>query len=241
MIACVVGSCNGMPKTSLPSPSDDKMVNPSTANAGHFEDTSKLDLKQRLYEVGRYTRFVSIMKWALPAIAICLLALAFMLPGFVEQPDAISFNYKDVAVKDQKLTMRNPKFLSSDKGNQSYVVTAESATQVDLKTKKITLVKLQADITLKNGQWLSLTAPMGLLDPDAEILDLEGGIEIFSDNGNQIYADNAHVNLKTHVIESPQGLKAHGPMGELVADKLVADQLNGTIRFEGNVKMTLYP
>lgn len=230
-----------MASTSSPTPTEDDMVNPSATNPDQFEDTGKLDLKQRLYEVGRYTRFVSVMKWALPAIAVCLLALAFMLPGFVEQPDAISFNYKDVAVKDQKLTMRNPKFLSSDEGNQHYVVTAESATQMDLNSKQITLVKLQADITLKNGQWLSLTAPTGLLDPDAEILDLEGGIEIFSDNGNQIYADNAHVNLKSHVIESPHGLKAHGPMGELVADRLVADQLNGTIRFEGNVKMTLYP
>lgn len=217
------------------------VVTPPVTNMDALQGRDQPQIQRPLYDVGRYTRFVSVMKWMLPTVAIILVALAFLLPGLEEQPDAISFDYKDVGVSDQKLTMRNPRFLSSDDGNQQYVVTAESATQPDLKSKKIDLVKLQADITLQNGQWLSLTAPTGTLDPDAQILNLDGGIDIFSDSGNQIYANSARVDLKEKVIDSPDGLRGHGPMGEIEADRLVADQLRGTIRFEGNVKMILYP
>ncbi len=222
-------------------PEGKPLVSQSTSDPASLSGHGKLGTTHPQYDAGRYSRFVSLMKLILPTVAILLLALAFLLPGFEEEPSAISFDYKDVGVSDQKLTMSNPRFLSSDDGNQQYVVTAQSATQEDLKSKKITLVKLQADITLKNGQWLSLTAPDGTLDPNSGILDLQGGIEIFSDNGNQIHAQSARVNLKEKTIHSPDGLKGHGPMGEIEADSLVADQLNGNMRFEGNVKMILYP
>ncbi|MEP4192261.1 MAG: LPS export ABC transporter periplasmic protein LptC, partial [Sneathiella sp.] len=148
---------------------------------------------------------------------------------------------KPEIVRKKQTTMTNPRFLSSDDGNQQYVVTADSARQPDPTSRKVILTNLQADITLQNGQWLSLSAPQGNLDPEAGLLDLDGGIEIFSDTGNQIKTKSAHVRLNEKIIESKEGLKGHGPLGEFEADRLVAQQLRGTIRFEGNVKMILYP
>ncbi|MBL4741175.1 MAG: LPS export ABC transporter periplasmic protein LptC [Sneathiella sp.] len=193
------------------------------------------------HDAGRHSRFVSTMKFVLPVLALTLLALAFFIPAFEKDDTAISLEYQDVTVGDHKLTMSNPRFLSSDKDGQQYVVTAESATQIDITSKVIELTNLQADISLKNNRWISLSAPKGKLNPDLGILDLQGGIDIFSDSGDQIYTKSAHIKLKERVIETLDGLRGHGPMGEIEADSLVVDQLNGNIKFVGNVKMILYP
>jgi len=73
------------------------------------------------------------------------------------------------------------------------------------------------------------------------MLELSGGIEIFSDTGDQIYAPELTADLNKKTFHSPTGLKSHGPLGNLEADSFVANQMEGTLRFEGNVKMTLYP
>lgn len=199
------------------------------------------EFRRHAQYTGRHTRFVSVMKWLLPITAIVLIAIAFVIPGLQGEDDTISLEYLKISESDQKLTMTKPRFLSSDKGNQNYMVTADSATQKTTDDKRIELINMQADITLKNGQWISVSAPKGWLNPDTEVLDLTGGVEIFSDNGNQIFAKTAQVTLKEKRVTSPDGLQGHGPLGDLKADSFVANQLTGTLKFVGNVKMTLYP
>ncbi len=241
MIACEMALCSLMENASSqntdPSSTDKKAggMKISTAASANFS------AQNRLHQAKRYTSFVSIMKFALPVLALFLISTVFLLPGLEEQEDAITLEYKQEIVREKQTKMTNPRFLSSDDGNQQYVVTADSALQPDPTSRKVILTNLQADITLQNGQWLSLSAPRGNLDPDAGLLDLDGGIEIFSDSGNQIKTKSAHVSLNEKIIESKEGLKGHGPLGEFEADRLVAQQLRGTIRFEGNVKMILYP
>jgi len=208
---------------------------------GWIPESEQNSDRRGTHDTTRHSRFVSTMKFILPALALILLALAFFIPAIDSDDADISLEYQNVTVGDHKLTMSKPRFLSSGKDNQQYVVTADSATQLDITSKVIDLTNLQADISMKNGRWISLSAPKGRLNPDLGILDLQGGIDIFSDSGEQIYAKSAHIKLKERVIESREGLKGHGPMGEIMADSLVADQLNGNIKFVGNVKMTLYP
>ena len=217
---------------------------PSTApdsEKARFINAREDEFRRHALSTGRHTRFVSVMKWVLPTLAIMLIGAAFIIPGLQPEDDTITLEYLNIADSDQKLTMTKPRFLSSDQGNQQYMVTADSATQQSVDERRVELINLQADITLTNGQWFSVSAPKGWLDPDAEILDLVGGVEIFSDDGNQINAKSARVRLQDKRVSSPDGLKGHGPLGDLSADSFVANQLTGTLKFEGNVKMTLYP
>lgn len=229
----------------IPNPSEPKGPTELTGTQkGVLSDLSAeqhADFERRAKSAGRYTRFVSIMKYTLLTIAVTLIALAFLIPSMEKEPDTISLEFQSVSESDQKLTMTKPRYMSSDKGNQQYTVTADSATQEGIGSRKIELVNMQADITLKNGHWLSVSAPKGWLDPESEILDLIGGVEIFSDDGNQIFAKTARVKLNEQRFMSPEGLTGHGPLGDISADSFVANQLAGTLRFEGNVKMTLYP
>ncbi|WP_169566552.1 LPS export ABC transporter periplasmic protein LptC [Sneathiella limimaris] len=217
--------------------SDDSPLEPGEpTNSPHLEE-----IRRKAIQTGTHTRFVSVMKWVLPTLAVILIATAFILPGLQEESEKITLEYLEIAESDHKLTMTNPRFLSSDRGNQQFMVTADSATQQTGAERQIELINLQADITLSSGRWISIAAPKGWLDTEAEALDLVGGVEIFSDDGNQISAETARVLLSEKKVLSPKGLRSHGPLGELSADSFIANQLSGTLKFEGNVKMTLYP
>ncbi|MZR29549.1 LPS export ABC transporter periplasmic protein LptC [Sneathiella litorea] len=188
----------------------------------------------------RYSHFVAIIKFILLGLAILLIGLAFILPN-LDKPEGFTFDYADVTVSDDGLTMKNPQYVASDINERQYVVTADTATQKSATASLVSLENLQADITLPSDDWISISAPNGELDTETGILNLYGKIEIYSDSGNQLYANSAQVNLKKQTITSENPLKGHGPLGTIEADSLAADQITGNIRFGGNVKMVINP
>lgn len=188
----------------------------------------------------RYSHFVAIAKFMLLGLAVLLIGLAFILPN-LEKDEGFTLDYADLIVSDDSLTMKNPQFVASDLSNQSYVVTADTATQKTATSPEIALKNLQADITLKSGEWVSLSAPEGLLNQKTGLLQLYGDITIFSDSGDQFTMKSAKVDLKKRTIVSPNPIVGHGPLGTIEADKLVADQLTGRLRFVGNVRLKIYP
>lgn len=188
----------------------------------------------------RYSHFVAIIKFILLGLAILLVGLAFVLPN-LDKEEGFTLDYADVIMTDDSLTMKNPRFAANDQDNQYYVVTADSASQKATDDAFVTMTNLQADITLKSGDWISLSAPAGDLDTETGLLNLFGTINIFSDSGNELTANSAKVDLKKHTVISPNPIKGHGPLGVLEADSLVADKLSGRLRFEGNVKLIINP
>ncbi|WP_339715090.1 LPS export ABC transporter periplasmic protein LptC [uncultured Sneathiella sp.] len=188
----------------------------------------------------RYSHFVAIIKFILLGLAILLVGLAFILPN-LDKPEGFTLDYADVTVSDDGLTMKNPQYVASDISDRNYVVTADTATQKTATASLVSLKNLQADITLNSGDWISVSAPEGELDTETGILDLYGEINVFSDSGNQLTANSATVDLKKNTIRSDKPLKGHGPLGIIEADRLVADQITGNIRFDGNVKLIINP
>ncbi|MCF8466064.1 MAG: LPS export ABC transporter periplasmic protein LptC [Sneathiella sp.] len=216
---------------------DDKITGETLSGARDFIGTpSFAEMKFN----ARYSHFVAIIKFILLGLAILLVGLAFILPN-LEKEEGFTLDYADVTLSDDGLTMKNPQYVASDLSDRHYVVTADTATQKKATGSMVILKNLQADITLKSGDWISISAPSGELDTETGLLDLNGEISISSDSGNQMTAQSAKVDLKKRTIHSPNPLKGHGPLGAIEADSLAASQLTGNIRFEGNVKLTINP
>jgi lipopolysaccharide export system protein LptC len=188
----------------------------------------------------RYSHFVAVIKFILLGLAILLVGLAFVLPN-LEQEEGFTLDYADVTLSDDSLTMKNPRFAASDLSNQYYVVTADTATQQTTNDPIVVLSNLQADITLKSGDWISLSAPDGELNTETGYLKLFGEINIFSDSGNELTANSAEADLKKRIFTSDQPFKGHGPLGTIEADRLAVDQNSGNLRFESNVKLRVNP
>ena len=186
----------------------------------------------------RYSRFVFWMKFVLPIIAIGLVAYVFILPN-LDLSQKVEIEWADIVLDDESLSMINPQFVGSDADSQQFVVTADKALQSNSGDKEIILSNLQADISLSSGSWISISAASGKLNPATNILDLRGEISIFSDSGDQLLASAATIDLKNKRITSDQPLRGHGPLGQIEADSMSADQITGNIRFTGNVRLVI--
>ena len=124
------------------------------------------------------------------------------------------------------LVMLKPKLNGIDSDGNPFVVTADSAVQNPKNLRQATLKNVEADVNLKSGRWLNLTAPHGKLDSDAKTLQLWGAIAVFTDDGNEMHTNLAYVDLVKGVVVGPHHVTGQGPQGTYVADRFRIERLN---------------
>ncbi len=106
------------------------------------------------------------------------------------------------------LAMVKPNLSGTDSSGDPFVVTAAKATQFAHDPDRALLDNVEADLTLRDGNWLNATSPHGLLDaphpaqhctkitcPSKQTLDMLGSIAVFSDNGYEVHTMFAHVDM----------------------------------------------
>lgn len=169
-------------------------------------------------DVARYSKFVGYMRIGLPAVAGFLLLLVLVLPQFMGDDERFRIGttpLKNAAV--EALSMVNARYFGTDKKGQPYSVTAKGVKENPDNDKLVELTGPQADITLTNGDWLSIEAAAGRYDRDSEVLDLQGDVSLFQDKGYELHADAMTVKLKDGVASSRTKVQSQGPFGELNA------------------------
>lgn len=196
--------------------------------------------RNTINEAQRYSRFVQVMKRALPisAAVIAAIVLAFALqPG---EASRFAMTLSRIGQLENDLSMSNPRLTGSDDSGQPFVVTAQSAIQDASDTKRAQLKKVEADITLKDGTWINMVSDAGVVDTEKRMLDLSGNISIFSDNGYEAHSPTASVDLKTGIIHGRQQVNVQGPLGTLTADGFEIHRSTKKLFFKGNVKSVFY-
>lgn len=196
--------------------------------------------RESINEAQRYSRFVQIMKRALPIAAaiIAAIVLAFALqPG---EATRFAMTFSKSGKLENDLGMSHPRLTGADDSGQPFVVTALSATQESADSKRALLNKVEADITLKDGTWINVVSDKGVVDTEKRTLDLTGNISIYSDNGYEAHAPTAQVDLKTGVIHGIQPVQVQGPLGTLAADTFEIHRDTKKLFFKGNVKSVFY-
>lgn len=177
-------------------------------------------------EVQRYTRFVSLMKRALLIAAGALLAavVAYSLQPRVQNSKRLAMTFRRLHILTNDLMMTKPKLTGVDADGNPYVVTAEDAVQDPHNVKRAQLRQVEADVTLKSGTWLSVTATHGLLDASAQRLRLSGAIDVYSDNGYEIHTAEADIDLRTGSIVGNRAVTGQGPLGTFRSDRFTINR-----------------
>lgn len=209
-------------------------------------------------EVQRYSRFVVVMKRALPMAAAALLAavIAYSLQPRLLNGKKLTLTMQRIGILNNDLMMIKPKLSGVDASGNPYVVTAEEAIQDPHDNKRAQLRHIQADMTLKNGQWLNLTATRGSIDETRQKLRLEGAIDVYSDNGYELHTSVADVDMRSGIIVGSAPASGQGPLGTFRSDRFIIDRdaahtpkhANRTdakkertkIYLYGHVQMTIY-
>jgi lipopolysaccharide export system protein LptC len=177
-------------------------------------------------EAERYTKFVGLMKRVLFGAALLLLGavIAYSLQPGQQQKMTMIFEKMGMVAGD--LTMLKPKLNGMDSEGNPFVVTADTATQNPKNLRQAKLKNVDADVNLKSGRWLNMTAPYGWLDSDAKTLKVWGAVAVFTDDGDELHTDLAYVDLVHGTVVGPHHVAGQGPQGTYEADHFRIERLS---------------
>ena len=190
----------------------------------------------------RYSRFVIAMKVGLPIVALALVGLLFIWPQVQVSNIRLSVGLASFrAANPESPIMVNARFVGSDKRDQAFSITADLAKNLLLGQSQVELEVPKADLAMRDGSWLVMTARTGLYDQVGKSLALEGAVNLFHDSGYEFNTETAHIDLQAGVAVGNKPVQGQGPFGQLTAEGFRIEEMGKRILFTGKAKLTIYP
>jgi lipopolysaccharide export system protein LptC len=188
----------------------------------------------------RYSRFVGLMKMALPAIAAALLGLVVVWPKVAPRDEAFQLAFANFNLKAvDTLSMTKPRYFGTDDKNLPFTLTADTATQADPKTQAIALENPVADLTRKDGTGIVVNSDFGFFRQKDGTLDLMGHVDLFQDTGYEMHTDSARVEVGPGNASGDEPTRGHGPSGTIEGEGFRLWERGKTILFTGKSKAVL--
>ena len=190
--------------------------------------------------VAQYSRFVGIMKVLLPSAAGFLLLLIVLLPQFRQQDDRfrIGTSLIEESATDT-LSMANARYYGADDKGQPYSVTAENVRERPDDDPTVDLTAPQADISLTDGSWLSISAHNGAYNRDQQLLRLDGSVSLYQDQGNEFHTSSANIDLDKGEAIGNELVSSNGPFGTLEAAGFMMSETGKVVYFIGPAHLVL--
>lgn len=181
---------------------------------------SRLKLEpRRNYVPSSYGRVVMLLKIALPAIAIVLTAAVVAWP-FLEDRSAAEQTARVLVESGDLDAMRmlNPNYAGLDEKSQPFTVTATEMHKPSPDSPHIDLIQPKADLLMANGTWAYVTADNGRYDQVSQLLELQGNVNFFQDEGYELRTAGATFDLVGGSAYGFDPVEGQGPFGVLHAD-----------------------
>ncbi len=188
----------------------------------------------------RYSRFVSLAKRILPGVAAFLLLLVGIWPHLQTEIERVHFTAPRLDPREaQDLRMVNAHYSGIDRQNRPFVITADVARQSPNVDDLIALEGPKGDLTSTSGSWFELSGYTGLYQPNAQILDLFGDVQLFQDKGNEFHTDSAHVDMAKGTAVGHDRVTGQGPFGQVTGEGFRILDHGATIIFTGRAQLEL--
>ena len=192
---------------------------------------------------GRYSGFVGLMRYLLPAMAAVLLGLVVAWPLINGGGQGLHIPLAKEAGIDGGLTMVNASYQGTDAKNRPYAVRGREALQPESDSPIVHLTGVEADIFTgqAEGGMLAVSANEGLYQRDNERLDLAGDVTVRSDAGHEFVTAKALVDLPAGTAKGNEPISGKGPHGLLDAGSFALLERGQVMTFGGRVRVTLFP
>jgi lipopolysaccharide export system protein LptC len=198
--------------------------------------------RDRRRQVRDYSRFVTALKFVLPVLAAGLIVLLAVWSQIRIEDGRFRIGTANIAPTDiDKLSMINPRFQGIDEQNRPYTVTAAEASQVKGNDDLIDLVRPQADITMDDGNWISVSADSGRYQRSTRHLELDGQVSLYQDQGYELHVESIAVDFDRGNAVSQTMVTGQGPAGELSGEGLQIHDRGAVIQLTGKSRVLLYP
>jgi lipopolysaccharide export system protein LptC len=184
---------------------------------------------------------VTVLKRALPAAALAVLALIALWPELSGVDDRVRLAYRlpDGSITDSARLLA-PRFVGRDQRGRPYELAADTAEQPS-GSQTVTLARPVGDITLEDGAWVALRAETGWYQRERALLDLAGEVTLFHDAGYEIRTSRARIDLAGGRAEGDDPVAAQGPPGTLDGAGFRLEERGAVVIFTGPARMVLVP
>jgi lipopolysaccharide export system protein LptC len=187
-----------------------------------------------------YSRFVALMRVALPAMAAALLGLIVAWPRVAPRDHAFQIAFANFdAKKVDTLSMINPHYYGTDDKNLPYTVTADVGTQVDRDTQAVALENPVADFTRRDGTGVVVNSDLGFFRQKDGTLDLMGHVALYQDNGYEVHTESARIDVGPGNASGDEPTHGMGPTGTIDGEGFRLKNRGQDIVFTGKAKAVL--
>jgi lipopolysaccharide export system protein LptC len=189
-----------------------------------------------------YSHFVGAMKVVLPLLAAGLVALVLAWPHLKAKDLRFRIGFSALQAKvTEEPSMLNPRYQGVDKDKQPFTITADLAHNVVPSSAKVELEMPKADITLKDGSWLVLSAETGVYGRESQTLELFGRVNLYHDSGYEVRTEKAKIELDRGAAHGNALVHGEGPFGNIDAEGFRIIDKGRTIFFLGKSRLVLHP
>ena len=98
----------------------------------------------------------------------------------------------------------------------------------------------KADIKFKDNSWIIISGKEGTLEYKKNILQIKGGIDIFTNNGSEFHTVSAVYLFSEGIIEGKEEVVLHGSWGSLKGTGFRYGTSDRILKVFGNPSMVLY-
>jgi lipopolysaccharide export system protein LptC len=189
-----------------------------------------------------YSRFVSLLKVVLPAVAVALAGLVLFWPQLNPLDNRFRLKPVQVSIDDlENLRMVSPRFMGVDAKNEPFSITADQAMQDAGGSDVTALTSPKGDITINNGSWIALTADHGDYHKETRVLDLQDNVNVFHDAGYEIKTARAKADLSIGDVYGTDPVEGQGPDSQLRGQGFRIYDKGARISITGKSRLVIFP
>jgi lipopolysaccharide export system protein LptC len=188
----------------------------------------------------RYSRVVSTLRLVLPALAAILLGLVVAWPRLTSNDDRFQLGYSNLSPSTvQNLSMVNARFYGLNRRNQPFTLTADVATEDEPGSGLIVLDQPKGDFVTNGGKGVYVEARRGFYQQKAQLLDLEGEVNLYHEDGYELHTEKARVDLKTSDVVGTVPVQGRGPQGLIDGSGFRIREKGAKVEVTGRSQMNL--
>ncbi|SMR82476.1 lipopolysaccharide export system protein LptC [Aliiroseovarius halocynthiae] len=193
-----------------------------------------------------YTRLVNWLKIILPATALVLLSLMFLVSKSIDPTTSLTYariNLEELT-GEQKIT--HPKFSSVTKDGAAIQFQAASAAPDSGNSNHFKALDLEANISTPDGAHVNIIASAAEIDGTDNRVNLSDGVTLHTSTDYRISSETLTATLDSTYVASNGPVEATGPMGDLSAGDVVISRAEGAeggyvLVFKDGVKLIYDP
>ncbi|WP_134500707.1 LPS export ABC transporter periplasmic protein LptC [Microvirga pakistanensis] len=191
----------------------------------------------------RHSRWVRFAKFAIPVGSVLAMGVVGFFAYFEPFKQIENLSFDNIGVSGTNVTMEAPRLTGFKNDNRPYEVTASAATQDVRKPNFVELKDLRARIvTDDKGSVARLEANMGVLDTQKEQMNLNQGVRVTTNAGQEVQMISAFVDFKSGGVTSNEPVTVIlGGNGRIEAEGLKVVDNGKVLSFKGRVRTTFMP